>query len=273
MQKFSFHTHTVFSDGKNSIQEMVEKAKLLGFDKIGISDHLIVHKNITQTRSYEEQKRIYHQSFDEVVAACNKHAEDIRKAQKTYGVKTFVGYEVDYFTYKGWEDELRDFLTKIDYDYIISGNHFLMSEDGEKIFDIWRFKDCDDALKGDIKTYIKRHFETLAKAVRSNLFMFLAHPDYVQKIEVYREQDYQSEINALIDALMQTNTPCEISTKGLRKFGHFFPSDHILQKMLKQNIAFIISDDAHNIDELGIYFEKAEEQLASFGCKKRLIPE
>jgi len=32
----------------------------------------------------------------------------------------------------------------------------------------------------------------------------------------------------------------------------------------------VISDDAHSIDEIGSYFEKAEEELLKLSCHKRL---
>ena len=271
MQKFSFHTHSVFSDGQNTVFEMVEQATRLGFEKIGVSDHLSVHKNIIHAPSYQETKKISHQSFDEVVDICNKHAEDIRKAQKIYGVKTYVGYEVDYFTYNGWEEEFRDFLKKIDYDYLITGNHFLMSQNGEDIFDIWRFSNYSERVPENIKVYIKRHFETLQKAVRSKLFLFLAHMDYVQKIKDYRQEDYQQEIDSIVAALKETNTASEISTKGIRKFGHFFPSESILEKLIKNDVALIVSDDAHSINELGSYFDDAEQELLLLKCNKRLV--
>ncbi len=46
IQNFSLHTHTTFSDGRNSISEMVEQAKKLGWKAIGISDHLTVHPSL-----------------------------------------------------------------------------------------------------------------------------------------------------------------------------------------------------------------------------------
>ena len=49
MQKYTYHCHTTFSDGKSSIKEMLDQAVRLGFTEIGISDHLAVHKNFMQT--------------------------------------------------------------------------------------------------------------------------------------------------------------------------------------------------------------------------------
>jgi len=268
MQKFGYHTHTNFSDGKNTIEEMAGQAVCLGFQQIGISDHLIVHKNITQSPSWEWIKdNACFSSFGEAVDLCNKHAQNIRRAGKNLGIKTLVGYEVDYFTYNGWEDEFKNFLKKIDYDYLISGNHFFASADGEQVFDIWCFN--PQKAPENETVYLKRHFEMMRQAVESTLFSFLAHLDYAQKNPSYKEEDYIKEIEGVLCALKETNTGCEISTKGIRKFGHTYPSENILRNLIKQNTPIVISDDAHQTSELGTYFEDAEKILKDLNCKNR----
>ncbi|MBP5615558.1 MAG: PHP domain-containing protein [Alphaproteobacteria bacterium] len=271
MQKFGLHTHTTFSDGRNTVEEMLRQAVLLGFDQIGISDHLMVHKNIKQTPSWDEIENCGGcASFHDAVDKCNKHAEDIRKTGKMLGISTFVGYEVDYFTYSGWEDEFRDFLKKIDYDYLISGNHFLTSQNGEDIFDIWRFDKTGIFAPEPVDVYLKRHFQTIEESVRSELFLFLAHLDYAQKAKSYVESEHGKALTSIISALKETKTGCEISTKGIRKFGHYYPSERILRELIASDVALIISDDAHATNELGFYFAETEEELTRLKCKNRL---
>ena len=74
IQNFGYHTHTYFSDGANTVDEMIEQACHLGFREIGISDHLIVHKNIKQSPSYQETVKTSHSCFDEMIDVCNIHA-------------------------------------------------------------------------------------------------------------------------------------------------------------------------------------------------------
>lgn len=250
---------------------MLEQAVHLGFEQIGISDHLMVHKNITQSLSWEGIKdNAAFADFDSIIDLCNRHADEIRKFGKEKGIKTFVGYEVDYFTYSGWEEEFRAFAKQIDHDYFISGNHFFMNENGEEIFDIWRFNKLPDVPKEDVTVYLKRHFQTMQQAVESGLFFFLAHMDYAQKADAYNEADHLKEIDDVLMALKKTGTGCEISTKGIRKFGHCYPSENILTRLIKQNTPIIISDDAHHISELGSYFEDAENILKRLNCTNRL---
>ena len=117
IQNCSYHTHTNFSDGNNSLEEMVAKAKEIGFAELGISDHLIVHKNMAQSLSwpYWRQRGKYHifkDNFKSILSDYQKHCEEIRKLSKKENFKLYVGFEVDFFTYDGWLEELKDFLNK-----------------------------------------------------------------------------------------------------------------------------------------------------------------
>ncbi len=39
----SYHNHTVWSDGRNTVADMVQKAAELGIVELGISDHFVLH--------------------------------------------------------------------------------------------------------------------------------------------------------------------------------------------------------------------------------------
>ena len=137
MQNFSYHTHTVFSDGVNTVDEMLAQAVNLGWSEIGISDHMIIHKNIKKVPYYEflkahNQTNIAYDDFDKALPVFNRHAEEVRSLAKKYpSLKVRVGYEVDYFTYDGWQKEFEKFRQNLDYDYMLTGNHFFLSDDGE----------------------------------------------------------------------------------------------------------------------------------------------
>ena len=275
IQNYTYHCHTNFSDGKNSLEEMVEQAKKTGFSHIGISDHLIVHKNIEQSPSWPMMKsksdsHIYQRDFTSAMEKYKKRSEYIRKFSKESNFKIFIGFEVDFFTYDGWLEELKDFISQLDIDYLISGNHFLFNEDCETIYNI--HKSLPELISPDqIKSLISEHFKTIRKSAESDLFKFIAHLDYVRKMgEYYETFDYTEEKTALIKALKTHNIGAEISTKGLRKVGDFYPGEWFLQKLAENNIAMVISDDAHSISELGSDFNKAEAAIQKYGINKRI---
>ena len=276
IQKFSYHNHTNFSDGKCSLEEMVAQAKKIGFCEMGISDHLIVHKNIEQSPSWpmmyaKSDNHIYQRDFMSHLSEYQKHCEEIRKVSKNENFKLYVGFEVDFFTYDGWLEEFKEFLSQLDYDYLVSGNHFLFDERGEKIFNIHK-NIADFISTEEIRELAEQHFVNIRKSIESGLFAFLAHFDYVRKMgEQYcGPSDYINEKSAVLDALQINNVGMEISTKGLRKINDFYPCAEILAGAAKRNIKMLISDDAHKTDELGADFTKAEEKLQKYGITNRL---
>lgn len=275
IQNFSYHSHTNFSDGNNTLEEMVAQAKKLGFCELGISDHLCVHKNIRQSKSWPlwEQRgnsHIFKRDFKEILPDFQKHCEHIRKVSAQSGLKLFVGFEVDYFTYNGWFAELQDFLKQLDYDYIITGNHMLFDENCESLIDLY---DMPVFFKDEVlqKELLQRHFETIEKAVKSGVFKFLAHLDYARRLgDVCSAEKFMPQKLKILDALQCQNMGMEISTKGLRKINDFYPSDEILTEAAKRSIPFVISDDAHAVDELGDRFDLAEAALAKHNIQHRI---
>lgn len=277
VQSFSYHNHSDFSDGTSDIYNIVKRAKEIGFTEIGISDHLIVHKNFPQSKSQiYMQKRpcshIYNSDFKKILDKFRWHCENIRNVSNKEKFKIYVGFEVDYFTYDGWFDELKDFLSQLDYDYLISGNHMLFDEKCEDVFDLNDLtKICID--KGLQKEYLQRHYETMVKSIDSGIFNFLAHLDYARKLgeNVCGINDYRSVKLEIINALERNKTAMELSTKGLRKIGDFYPAKWILLEVLKRDISIIVSDDAHNLSELGLNFDLAENLLQEIGIKRRFV--
>lgn len=275
VQNFSYHSHTNFSDGNNTLEEMVAQAKKLGFCELGISDHLCVHKNIRQSKSWPlwEQRgnsHIFKRDFKEILPDFQKHCEHIRKVSAQSGLKLYVGFEVDFFTYSGWFAELQDFLKQLDYDYIITGNHMLFDEKCESLIDLY---DMPVFFKDEVsqKELLQRHFETIEKAVKSGVFKFLAHLDYARRLgKICSAEKFMPQKLKILDALQCQNIGMEISTKGLRKINDFYPSTEILTEAAKRSIPFVISDDAHAVAELGDRFDLAEAALAKHNIQHRI---
>lgn len=277
VQNFSYHSHTTFSDGRNSAVAMIRQAKAIGFSELGISDHLMVHKNMCQSPSCRinpnmlQQPEIYCSDFKQILEPFQRHCEELRRLSKAENFKVHIGFEVDFFTYNGWLEALQDFLTQLDYDYIITGNHFLFDEDCVQLINLTDLPKLyrDTAVYQD---YLRRHFQTMAEAVQSGLFKFLAHIDYARKLgdDICGPDDFWEEKKAVLNALELSGCGMEISTKGLRKIGDFYPSDNILAEVAKRNIAMVISDDAHKTCELGANFEAAEAVLQKYDIQHRL---
>jgi DNA polymerase (family 10) len=108
----TFHSHTVASDGHNTLEEMAEAARELGLEYLGVADH---------SRSSVQGHGIAAEKLLEQVAA-------IRKLNKTFdGFRLFAGVECDILR-DGSLDFPNDVLSQLD--YVVASVHsvFNLSE-------------------------------------------------------------------------------------------------------------------------------------------------
>jgi len=114
--KGDLHTHTTFSDGENTLEEMVNKAREKGYEYIGISDHA----PSVQSRGEKEVRHLLEKRREEI-ENMNKHYKDI---------KILFGMEVnilaDYSL--GLPDEMLELL-----DYSIASVHTSFEMDRDKM--------------------------------------------------------------------------------------------------------------------------------------------
>lgn len=96
MESFDFHIHSEWSDGDNSIEEIMQAAKEKGLKIIGINDHL---SEIKASIPLEPD-------------AINDYLLDIREFSNTVGITTLAGLEIDITSFDELDIEL---LNKFDY--------------------------------------------------------------------------------------------------------------------------------------------------------------
>jgi DNA polymerase (family 10) len=109
----TFHCHTNWSDGKNTLAEMASEAHELGIDYLGIADH---SKSSFQANGLNELRLA--EQID-LIAAYNA---------KNPGFHVFAGSEVDILK-DGRLDFSDDVLAKLD--YVVASVHNAMSQDEE----------------------------------------------------------------------------------------------------------------------------------------------
>lgn len=272
IQPFSYHTHTIFSDGDNTVSEMLQQAVQLGWEEIGISDHMVIHPRWKESYSWktlsEKYRSIYYDDFDAFYEYAARNIEHIRTVAYSFPLKVRVGFEVDYFPLPEWQDNFVKLRDKLDADYLITGNHFLLNEQGDDLTNSRDFEKHYPDVEMQRKV-ISRHFDTLIEAIKSGFFDFAAHIDYMRKVDICGFDGFKTERRRVIKALAESGMAYELSTKGFRKSGDFYPVRWMLEELKEYNVPVVISDDAHRISELGCEFERAEETLAGLDYTNR----
>ena len=274
-QKYTLHTHTIGFDGQNSVQDMVARAKELGFNTLGISNHFIVHPDIMQSVMYKYSVRggyanIYSHSFESAMYKFMPHYEAIENIKSQNPDITILrGMEVDFFESQKWRDGFERCIAVLRPDYIIGSCHLI--EYDNRLLNSHDWKNADADVRDIL---LQKYWNKVMNAGQSGLFTWMAHLDLPKKVGLGREEKWREYESRATDAIAKSNGAIEINTGLYRTYCYEpYPSNRILQMVADRNIPVIISDDAHAATQIGRHFDLAEQlmtqyKLSRFQCVK-----
>lgn len=262
MMHCNYHTHSLYCDGKNSIKEMVKKAMEENLDQLGFSSHAPLPGDPVFAIKEED--------MDDYV----NDIEVMKKQQQQ--VKLFKGLECDYIPETTKPFSI--YKTKYHLDFIIGGVHLVKPEHSVE----WWFIDgpaqqsFDDGLQnffnGNIRRAVTRFWEQTFEMIETEQFDIIAHLDKVKMHNQNRfftedENWYKILADHAIELISKHNIIIEINNRGIYKgrCRDFYPSDNLIQKASKYKIPFVISTDAHHINDLTMLYKESADKLRSFG--------
>ena len=248
------HVHTVFSDGKNTPEEMVLKAIELGMEEIGFSDHSHSPQNEgeewSMPRGREKEYR----------------AEIARLKEKYKGrVRVLCGTEQDLYSDVAPEG----------YDYFIGSMHYVQVPGTDRFVsvDLSREslkKDVQECFGGDFYAFTEEYYRQLSRLPQLYpACSVIGHFDLVTKfIEEEPLFDTASPryINAwrqAADALLKMHIPFEINTGAIARGRRTspYPAREIRDYIRAHGGTFVLSSDSHSVDTLMYGFAQWERAL------------
>ena len=240
---FDLHMHTVWSDGTNTAEEMVQEAIRKGLETVGISDH----------SSGDPCGMTLEQSAD-------YRAEIARLKEKYAGqICVLCGLERDYFT--------DDFA---DYDYTIGSVHWLAMPDGHHVpVDYMAEKlreGADKYFGGDFYALAEAYYAMMAKVVEVTKCDIIGHFDLITK---FIEQDPAFDTNhpryvkawqQAADELLKTGKPFEVNTGAISRGYRTtpYPAKEIRDYIREHGGKLIMSSDAHAKENIAFRFDEWE---------------
>lgn len=250
-----FHTHTTFSDGSNTPEEMIRAAIARGMKRIGFSDHSYTHfdERYCMRRSYVDEE-------PRAIAA-------LREKYKGQ-IEVYSGVEQDY-----WSDAPTD-----GFDYVIGsvhyvrfGDEYIGMDEGADLFRYAAEKYCG----GDAYQLTAAYFRTVADVKRKTGCDIVGHFDVIRKFNrggvLFDENDprYLAAAFAAVDALIPTGVLFEINTGAVH--GGYrdepYPAPAIRDYIAAKGGRFILSSDSHATGTLLYGFDRfAPENAVTDGA-------
>lgn len=249
MTHTNFHTHTTFSDGKNTPEEMVQKAVELGLSAIGISDH----SETLFDRDYCMAKGRYLAYQKELCRLKGLYRDQI---------DVFCGIEQDSASPR---DRLENF------DYVIGSVHYI-PVDGEHYpvdhYEKLQWQAIESWGKGDKMEYARRYFDQVAENAVRGGFSILGHFDLVNKFSLFDPEDdaYRTLALSALDTVLGEDLVIEVNTGGLaRGYKKLYPAPFLLSRIREKGGKIMLNGDSHSAETLTSFFDDTVKQLLAIG--------
>ncbi len=253
----NLHTHTIFCDGKNTPEELVQTAISLGMCSIGFSGHAEL-------------------PFDDCDSWCmsgerhSNYRKEILSLKETYAdsIEVALGIEQDYFSPECTEP----------YDYVIGSVHYVKPQGVPFAVDVNPeefLKDIKTYYGGDSLSLAKDYFSLVSEVVPVTKCDIVGHFDLLTKFnEQYSFLDeddprYRSMALEALDALLESDPLIEINTGAMARKRRSipYPPAFICKRIAEKKGRMVLNSDAHRASHLLYGFEEAIEYVRSCGLR------
>lgn len=255
IHKQNLHTHTIYCDGKNTPEEIIQKAIELGFDTIGFSGHSHTELNLCWDMSLDNTKL---------------YKKEIKSLKAKYADKINILCGLEYEIFSNCDIN--------EYDYLIGSSH-IINVDGTYIEVDGEPCEISLAIKehfgGNGLKYAKAYYENMANLHRYGNFDIVGHFDLIAKYcQTHNffdvcSKDYQNIALEALTALSEKFKVFEVNTgavaRGYRTTP--YPARFILEHMHKLGCIVALTSDCHNKDFLNYYYSEAIEYIKSCNFK------
>lgn len=257
MIKTNFHTHTLYCDGKNTVEEMVSSAIEKKFTALGFSGHGALDGCYDWSMTEEVEKEYF---------------KSVNRAKAKYinQIEIYCGLEQDYFSNK----------PTITPDYIIGSVHRL------NVKNVWLNVDTSakeveiflkEIFNGNFNLYAKEYFNLVSRIVDRTEADVIGHFDLITKyseiLGFKLSDEYFEYAENAVKYLAKCNKPFEINTGAMaRGFKSTpYPSQEILKMIRSNGASIMINSDCHDKNFIDYGFDVAEEIAKKIGFKTHAI--
>lgn len=257
----TFHTHSTWCDGKNTVEEMIVGAIERKFEAIGFTSHAMFP---------------YFENWSLGPSAAKAYVAEVRAAAEKYAkyIKVYCGLETDYIPGVTTPEKSR--YAEYGLDYIIGSLHWVNKVAVDHTPDILN-EGIRDVFGGSAKALITAYHEQLREMVSRYDFDILGHPDLYRKYNVKHpffdesEQWYRDELVKSADVIAASGKLVEVNTGAIGRGWRddAYPSDEFRALLRERGVKFVLNSDSHSVDSLDAGFAKyaSAEDYVDFSAR------
>jgi len=246
----NFHTHSTFSDGKNTPEELIKYAIEKGFCSLGFSDHGFV----------EHDQRYCMQDTKGYIA-------EIKRLKEKYKDKIQI--------YLGAEEDASDPVQREDFEYIISSLHYVPFQGKFYVLDsnYTYFSTCAELFQGDDFALAKAYYEFFCEYLIKRKPDVIGHFDLVTKFDEKEQERYLHDerywklAEESVEKVLKIGSIFEVNTGLIARGYRTLPCPHtrLLKRIAQNGGKVTLSSDSHQAEHLCAHFQETEELLKDVG--------
>lgn len=256
--RYNFHTHTQFCDGRSTVEAMAKAAVAGGFAHIGFSPHSPIC----------------------IPSPCNMSIEDVpvykaevERMRSIYSDSChfYIGMEIDYLSPQ--QGPSAETYKDFNLGYPIGSVHFIRSQEGDFVDVDGRFdafcQKMERHFHKDIRYVVNEFYRASNEMLALGGFDILGHFDKIAQNASYFSPGIEDEkwycdiVDDYVDHIVDAGIVVEINTKARVEHKRFFPNQRYWKRLFDANVPLLINSDAHYDDRLDASRKEAFDILHS----------
>ena len=242
--RYNFHSHTQFCDGRADMAVMAEAAVKSGMLHWGFSPHSPVPIESS-----------CNMPMDDVAP----YVEEVQRLKTVFGsrISLYTSMEIDYLG-DDWGPS-HSYFDTVPLDYRIGSVHFLPCGDGyvdvDGRFDSFKIK-MERCFDNDIRHVVETFYRQSVDMVEAGGFDIIGHFDKIGHNAsmfapgIEDEVWYGKCVDRLVDAIIKSGVAVEINTKVWEGERRIFPSFRYLPRLVESGVTIVVNSDAHYPDKV-----------------------
>jgi histidinol-phosphatase (PHP family) len=260
--KTCFHTHSNFSDGKVSVDQIIQAAIDHGFERVALTDHGPVPFPSAWNMPYDK---------------ISSYLSELDKAKEKFSNKITVlkGFEADYLP--GLKQIT--FLRQFGVDVIVGSVHYVGKFPDGTAFNIDKSSDVftrglKEIYNDDIQRFARDYYTLVCQMLVEDKPDIVAHLTLLEKynkrlggIINTEEKWYRDLVKMSLHFIKISNSVMEINARSYYRglADEFVPDLWTVKEARKLGIEITIDGDVHSPDDFGKYWQDAVDFVHAAG--------
>lgn len=260
------HSGQFCQHAKNTLEEMVLRAIELDFEAICLTEHM---------PRYEE-KHLYpeevasHTTLADLGTTFDAYIQEARRLEQKYAsqIEILVGFEAE-----GINDEylakVEELAQQYETDLFIGSLHHSSDIPIDYDLETWQSQLLPNA---SVPELVQRYFERLQTVLSRLRPAVVAHYDLIRLFfpnTPVKDTAVWPLITRTVDTAIENDCMFELNSSAIRKgWDTPYPQRDIAAYIVAKNGKFCLSDDSHNVEQVGLNYQKVLKYVQSLGIEQ-----